>query len=57
MLYTYLGRTFTEAWLGAGWMDTLEIPQSFNSLSGTNEGAESELSAPVNATPHLAAAA
>jgi len=32
VLYTYLGRTFTEAWLAAGWVDTLEIPQSFDGL-------------------------
>jgi len=32
VLYNYLGRTFTEAWVPAGWVDTLAIPQSYEGL-------------------------
>ena len=32
VLYNYLGRQWSEAWIAAGWLDTLEIPQSFDGL-------------------------
>ncbi len=32
VLFNYLGREFSEAWLAAGWLDTLSIPQSFDGL-------------------------
>ena len=32
VLAFYLGREFSEAWLAAGWMDTLAIPQSYDGL-------------------------
>jgi hypothetical protein len=32
VLYNYLGREFNEAWLAAGWVNTLEIPQSYDEL-------------------------
>lgn len=32
VLYNYLGREWSEAWVAAGWASTLEIPQSFDEL-------------------------